>query len=108
MTTVYLVRNDNNSQFKVTLTREDTGAVIDLRNSTVRLKVKRKGTSTALLTITALGGSDFQNGQAVFSFDSAALSISAGEYLGEIETTFTSGNIETTYDEITLVVRDDY
>ena len=108
MTTVYLVRNDNNSQLKVTLTREDTGAVINLTNSTVRLKVKRKGTSSVLLTLIAVGSSDFQNGEAVFSFDSSALSISAGEYLGEIETTFTSGNIETTYDEITLVVRDDY
>ena len=108
MTTVYLVRNDNNSQLKVTLTREDTGAVINLTNSTVRLKVKRKGTSSVLLTLIAAGSSDFQNGEAVFSFDSSALSISAGEYLGEIETTFTSGNIETTYDEITLVVRDDY
>jgi hypothetical protein len=108
MTTVYLVRNDNNSQFKVTLTREDTGAVINLTNSTVRLKVRRKGTSTALLTLIAINGSNFANGEAVFNFDSTALSISAGEYVGEIETTFTSGNIETTYDEITLMVRDDY
>lgn len=108
MNTVYLVRNDNNSQLKVTLTREDTGAVINLTNATVRLKVKRKGTSTVLLTLTALGGSNFQNGEAIFSFDSNALSISAGEYVGEIETTFASGSIETAYDEISIVVRDDY
>jgi hypothetical protein len=108
MNVIYLVRNDNNSQLKVTLTREDTGAVINLTNATVRLKVKRKGTSTVLFTLTALGGSNFANGQAIFNFDSTSLSISAGEYVGEVETTFTSGSIETTYDEISIVVRDDY
>ena len=106
MNTVYLVRNDNGSQLKVTLTREDTGAVIDLTSATVRLKVKRKGTSTVLLTLTAIAGSDFENGEVIFTFNN--ITIAAGEYVAEVETTFTGGNIETTYDEITLVVRDDY
>jgi hypothetical protein len=108
MDTVYLVRNDNNSQIKVVLTRQDTGQVIDLQDATVLLKVKRKGASSTVLTIQALVGSDFENGEAIFNFESEDLTIPAGEYTGEIETSFISGNIETTYDEITLVIRDDY
>ncbi|MFZ9066254.1 MAG: hypothetical protein ACO23R_02660 [bacterium] len=108
MSVIYLVRNDNNSQLKVTLTREDTGAQIDLRTATVRLKIKRKGTNAVLLTLTALEISDLENGEAIFNFDSTALAISAGEYLGEVETTFASGTIETTYDELSFLVRDDY
>lgn len=108
MNTVYLVRNDNNSQLKVTLTREDTGSVIDLTSATVRLKIKRKGTSTVLLTLTAIESSDFENGQAIFSFTASNLAIAAGEYSGEIETSFVGGTIETTYDEIDFVIRDDY
>jgi hypothetical protein len=106
MNMIYLVRNDNGSQLKVTLTREDTGSVIDLTQAIVRLKVKRKGTATVLLTLTALSDSNFQNGEAVFNFTN--ITITAGEYRGEIETTFNSGNIETTYDEIAFIVRDDY
>jgi len=108
MKPIYLVRNDNNSQLKVTLTREDTGAVIDLRAATVILKVRRKNTGIVVLTLPALLSSDFQNGQAIFNFSSANLSISAGEYTGEVETTFVNGSIETTYDEIPVVIRDDY
>jgi Fe-S cluster assembly iron-binding protein IscA len=108
MNIVYLVRNDNDCQLSVTLTREDTGLVINLTSATVRLKVKRKGTSIVQYTITALNFSDFANGQAVFSFSSANLTLPAGQYIGEIEISYTSGGIETVFEEIPIVLRDDY
>jgi hypothetical protein len=108
MTTVYFVQNDNGSQIEVTLTREDTGSVIDMTGATVVLKFKKANTSTILSQISAEVDSDFNLGKAVFVFSSDDLDIAPGSYTGEIQVTFSNGNIETVYEEITIVVREDY
>jgi hypothetical protein len=53
MDTLYLVQGDNGSQLKVTVTRDDTGAVVNLTGATVLLKFKRRNTSNILSTIQA-------------------------------------------------------
>jgi hypothetical protein len=108
--TVYLVQGDAGSQVKATITREDTGSAVDLTDATPRLKFKKKNTDTVLTTITSTASSpsDLLGGVAVFEFGSSALNISPGAYIGEIEVTFDSGNIETVYEQIDIVVREDY
>lgn len=108
MTTVYLVQSDTGSQIKVTLTREDTGNAVDLRDSTVLLKFKKKNTSNVLSTITANAGSDFENGEAIFIFSGSDTDISAGDYVGEIEVTFSEGSIESVFETLDIVVREDF
>ena len=108
MTTVYLVQSDTGSQIKVTLTREDTGNTVDLRDSIVRLKFKKKNTATVLSTLTANVGSDFATGEANFVFSGSDTDISAGDYVGEIEVTFTEGSIESVFEILDIVVREDF
>jgi hypothetical protein len=108
MNIVYLVRNDNGPQVRTVLTREDTGLPVDLRESTVKLKLKKAGTSAVIAEITAMTLSDFLNGEALFLFDSTVLANPAGQYKAEIEAAFDNGNIETVYDELALILRDDY
>tara|TARA_R110000822_G_scaffold288253_1_gene409481 strand:- start:1978 stop:2304 length:327 start_codon:yes stop_codon:yes gene_type:complete len=108
MDTLYLVQNDNGAQVKVTVTREDTGAVVNLSGSTVVLKFKRRNTPNLLSSIVAEVLSDFENGEAIFNFNASALDIASGDYVGEVEVTFNTGAIETVFEELEFVVREDY
>ena len=108
--TVYLVQGDAGSQVKATITRADTGSALDLTEATARLKFKKKHTSTVLRTITSstTSASDLLAGIAVFVFSSSALDVSPGDYVGEIEVTYDSGDIETVYEQIEIMVREDF
>jgi hypothetical protein len=108
MTTIYLVQNDTGSQIKVNLTREDTGSAVDLSGATVRLKFKKKNTANVLSTLTAAAGSDLSNGEAIFVFAAADTDITAGDYIGEIEVTFSDDSIESVFETIDIVVREDF
>ena len=108
--TIYLVQGDAGSQVKATITREDTGSAVDLSDATPKLKFKKKNNSTVLSTLTSIASSadDLTNGIAIFQFASSALDITPGDYVGEIEVTFDSGNIETVYEKIDITVREDF
>jgi len=108
--TVYLVQGDAGSQVKATITREDTGSAVDLTDATPRLKFKKKNTTTVLATIasSASSPSDLESGVAIFAFTSTHLDVAPGQYVGEIEVSFDSGNIETVYEELDIMVREDY
>jgi hypothetical protein len=110
MSKIYLVQGDSGPQMKATLTRDDTGSVIDITGATVTLKVRPVGSETVSFTTNSItsASSDLQNGIAIFAFSSSNLSVSAGNYEGEIEVTFASGDIETVYETIQIVVREDF
>ena len=110
MTTIYLVQGDSGSQIKATLTRDDSGAAINLTDATVKLKFKKKNTTTVLSTLTSIVSSsdDLLAGSAVFEFNSSDLDISPGAYVAEIFIEFDSGDIETVYEELDIQVREDY
>ncbi len=110
MTTIYLVQGDVGSQIKATLTRDDTGNPINLTGATVKMKFKKKNTTTVLSTLTSLvvSSADLVAGSAVFEFGSSDLDINPGSYVGEISIEFSSGDIETVYEEIDIQVREDY
>lgn len=110
MDTLYLVQGDNGSQLKVVLTRDDTGEPVDLTSATATLKFKKRNTSNVLSSINSsvLDPEDIEAGVAVFLFDSNSLDISSGDYVGEVQVTFPTGFIETVFEQLEFVVREDY
>jgi hypothetical protein len=106
---IYLVKGDIGSQIKATLTRDETGLPVNLTDATVVLKVTEFGSNDVLFTITAqaLGAVSAAAGIAVFLFTQSNLDSTPGRYEGEIEITFSGGQIETVYDRIQIIIRDD-
>ena len=69
MSAINLVQGDTGPQIKATLTRSDTGSVIDLSGSTTTMNFRKANTSTNLFTLSnSAGSSDQQNGICVFRF----------------------------------------
>ena len=108
--TIYLVKDDNGSQLECIITREDTGAVVNLTGAVALLKFRKVRTSTILFTLTNITTApvDLPNGEALFQFSGANLNLAAGLYEGEVQVTFSNGNIETLYDTINFQIRDDF
>ena len=107
---IYLVKDDKGSQVECIITRDNTGLPVDLTNATVRLKFRKKRTTTILFTLTNIVDDqvDLDEGQAVFAFSAANLDLEAGFYEGEVEVTFANTNIETVYEIIDFQVRADF
>lgn len=110
METLFLVQGDNGSQVKVEITRDDTGLAVNLVGSTPTLKFKKKNTANVLASINSsvTDTDDLEAGVAIFQFNSSALEINAGDYVGEIQITFDDGTIETVYEELQFTLREDY
>jgi hypothetical protein len=110
MDTLYLVQGDNGSQVKVILTRDDTGAPVDLTGATVTLKFKKKNTGLVLSSINSINfdPDELEAGVAIFLFDTTALDIASGNYVGEIQITLSNGNIETVFEQLEFLIREDY
>lgn len=105
----YLVKDDVGTQFKAVITRENDGSLVDLSSATVRMRLRAKGTTTVLVTLTSTASAgDAANGIAYFTFGSGDLDLTEGKYEGEIEATFTSGNIETVYEIVEFYLRADF
>ena len=108
--TYKLVQGDTAPQVKVTLTRSDTGSVIDLTGaSTCQLHFRKKGATTVLFSLSNISGNDDKAlGIAVFAFSGSQLDIAAGNYEGEVEVVFNSGVRETVYETLDFVLRADF
>jgi hypothetical protein len=105
-----LVRNDSAPQIKATVTREDSGAVVDMSGGTVRMRFRAKGSATVLSTLMAAdAGDNFQNGIAIFSFTANDLAdVTEGYYEGEIEIEYSTGLKETIFEVLDFYVREDF
>jgi len=111
MATFLLVKNDTFSQIQATITREDTGAAVNLTGTTAKLRFKAAYTSTVLFTLTAVQAvsGDFADGVATFSFASSNLANrDAGNYEGEIEITYADGTKETVFELINFIIREEF
>lgn len=109
MSTINLVQGDTGPQIKVTVTREDTGAVVDMSGATVRLKVRKRGASALSFTLTSTDiGDNLLNGIAIFAFNEGDLDVDPGNYQGEIEITFDDSTVETIYETLDFFVREDF
>ena len=105
----YLVQGDTGPQIKVTVTRDETGDLVDMTGATVYLKLRKKPSNTLLLTLTATDvGTNLTNGIAIFVFSDGDLDIEPGNYEGEIEINFTDGSKETIYETLDFFVREDF
>jgi energy-coupling factor transporter ATP-binding protein EcfA2 len=105
---IYLVQGDSNRpQVQATITDENTGAVVIITGSTPIMKFRMVGSSTLQATITGIV-TDGPNGVCVFAMPSSALSGDPGNYEGEIQITFSNGDIQTVYDTLKFRVREDF
>jgi hypothetical protein len=104
-----LVKDDVGVDLQATLTRANDGSVIDCSGATVTLKVRAKGKTTNLFTVTAGdSGTNLQNGIAIFSFVSGNLDQPEGYYEGEISIVFSDNSIETVFETIEMYIREDF
>jgi hypothetical protein len=106
---IKLVRNDTRPAIVVTITNETTGLPINITGATPRLKFRAAGATvlTATLEGTVTNG---PIGECAF-FPAAypqMLSGEAGDYEGEIEVTYSDGQIQTVYDILKFKVREDF
>jgi len=106
---INLVQGDSGPQIRAIITREDSGNTVDLSQATTRLKIRKRGATDILLTLTALDfGSNLAEGVAIFEFSAGDLDLSPGSYEGEIEVTFNGSVIETIYETIAFYIREDF
>lgn len=110
MTTIYLVQGDTGPQIYIKVTREDTGVPIDVSGGSAAFLVRKKGQATVLFTLPAADvGSNLEDGNLYFSLDGGQLAtIAGGNYEGELQLTFSDGIIETVYERVSIVIREDF
>jgi hypothetical protein len=109
MSTIKLVQGDTRPALNVTITDESTGEPVSIVGATVRLKFRKQGTTTLTATLTGTI-TDGLNGQVSFYWasDPTSLSGEPGNYEGEIEITFSDGQIQTVYDTLKFRLREDF
>ena len=106
---IKLVTNDTRPALVCNITDSTTGAAIVLTGATAVLKFRAIGSST--LQATVVGSiTDGPNGQVTFYPASAPVMLQgeAGDYEGEIEITFSDGQIQTVYDPLKFKLRKDF
>ena len=109
--TYYLVQGDTGPQLRVTLTREDTGNPVDLSEATTRFKFRRVGTETLIVTLTSVASTaDSKNGICLFVWKFGDLDQPPGKYEAEIEISYTGGvgEVETVYETLQFILREDF
>lgn len=105
---IKLVQGDTRPQIQVTLTDESTGSAINISGATCLMRFRAIGSTTLVdtLTGTVTNGSA---GVVVFVFNPNTLDVEAGDYEGEIEVNFPSGQgKQTVYDLLKFKVREDF
>lgn len=124
MSRIKLTRNDT-PQIKVVINDEITGAPMDISGGTVKLRIRAIGSSATLLTLSGVllagleqddGSLNYtypysvvgSGGRVAFQFAVGQLSIPAGQYEGEVETTTSTGHIITAQNLIKLQVREEF
>jgi hypothetical protein len=109
MSLIKLVRNDTRPALVCTITDANTGDPVVLTGCTCLLKFRLVNTTTLTATLTGTV-TDAVNGIVEFYWASnpASLKGDAGQYEGEIEITFPDGQVQTVYDTLNFVVRQDF
>jgi len=106
---INLVQGDSGPQIRAIITREDSGNTVDLSQATTRLKIRKRGATDILLTLTAVDVDELlSDGVAIFAFSDGDLDLSPGSYEGEIEVTFDDSVIETIYETLAFYIREDF
>lgn len=109
MSVIKLVQGDTRPALVCQLTDETTGDAIPLNGATCHLKFRKYGATT--LQANLLGTvTDAANGIVEFYWASDPLSLSGdpGQYEGEIEVIFSDGQIQTVFDKLQFLLREDF
>ena len=106
---IKLVQGDTRPALVCTITDDTTGEPVNIAGATVVLKFRLAGATTLTATVTG-AVTDGAAGQVAFYPASAPemLQGAAGDYEGEIEMTFSDGQIQTVYDTLRFKVREDF
>jgi hypothetical protein len=106
---IKLVQGDTRPAIVCTVTDETTGDPINITGATVVMKFRSVGRTTLQATIAGSVTSG-STGQVVFypASSPAMLTGDAGDYEGEIEITFSDGQVQTVYDLLKFKVREDF
>lgn len=110
-TTLYFVQADTLPQIKLTLTDETSNTAKDLTNKVVTLHARPAVGSGVVFSREAIfpnGSFDRQGGFAYIQWQTGDLDRPPGEYTAEVEILDSvTGNRETVYDTLKLVIRED-
>lgn len=106
---IKLVQGDTRPAIVCTITDETTGDAVNITGATVVLKFRSVGSDTLQATVTGTVTSG-STGQVAFypASTPAMLTGDAGDYEGEIEITFSDGQIQTVYDTLKFKIREDF
>lgn len=106
---IKLVKDDTRPALVTTITDQTSGAAVDLTGCTVVMKFRALGQTTLQATVPG-AVTNGPAGQVAFypAAAPAMLQGDAGEYEGEIEITFSDGQIQTVYDVLKFKVRADF
>lgn len=106
---IFLVRGDTGPALVCTIVDNVTGAVVSLDGATVNLQFRAVGSSTLQATVPGVV-TDGPNGVVTFfpSSTPAMLQGEAGDYEGEIQIDFPSGQTQTLYDLLKFKVREEF
>jgi hypothetical protein len=108
MSTIKLVRNDTAPQLRLTLTDSQTGAPINLTSATVTLHLRALNTTTLLLARNAVVQLPAAAGVAILIWNPGDLNLEPGDYEGEIQVTLGDGTIETLFNPLQFVIREEF
>jgi len=103
------LRDSNKAASGQTLDAEDptTWDPIDLTGATVRMRIRKVGSTTVTSTLTMTVVSPETDGKATTNFPSGTLS-EAGVFEAEVEVTYSGGGKQTVNDLLKLKIRDDF
>lgn len=106
---IKLVQGDTRPALVCNITDDTTGAPLVITGATIVLKFRLMGSTSLQATVPGTV-TDGPNGQVVFYPASAPTMLQGepGEYEGEVEITFSDGQIQTVYDVLKFNVREDF
>ena len=109
MSVIKLVQGDTRPALICTITDDATGNPANLTGTTCRLKFREQGAATPRAILTG-NVTDPANGvvQFYWSSEPTALDGPQGNYQGEIEITFSDGQVQTVFDFINFYIREDF
>lgn len=109
MSVIKLVRNDTRPALVCTITDATTGDPIVLTGATCKLKFRKVNTTTLVATLTGTLV-DAVNGVVEFYWASEPTSLEGdpGQYEGEVEVTFQDGQVQTVFDTLNFIIRQDF
>lgn len=104
---IKLVQGDTRPTLKVTITDQNSNdAPVNISGANIRLKFREMDGTLLLDTLTGIV-IDGANGVCLFFWNPNTL-VNAGDYEGEIEITYEAGSIQTVFDLVYFVVREQF